>query len=331
MTGSETGQTHPSGGSRLEPGLFTWVVYGCTTLLLIAVILLAALWRHRRSRYVPDSQQSASVPLNTLAAPKRDSLSSDNNGSDRSDVIFPLPASDSMICRHYERVSGDYGPPVYIVQEITPQSPTNIYYKVWCRSSADNPRFQLSGTHSGRSRWHDASSALVSKCEEKSHDTDHFYFRQANASLIFVSRWSAQNAVQPFCFVEETMGGSWCNIRYVQLCVFRLFGSVQQMPVVDCIQVQLRGICTLLEEFHFLSTPYFRRKHFTFCSTTFIWKSVTLLESRFYIKKKQKKTTVYNIWAQTFSWLVNYVTICCLCFWGLNYGLDKTRYFLAVT
>uniref|UniRef100_A0A3P9QDP5 Ephrin B2 n=1 Tax=Poecilia reticulata TaxID=8081 RepID=A0A3P9QDP5_POERE len=75
-------------------------------------------------------QPPASVSLSTLAVPKRDSFSSDNDGSDRSEVVFPLRPSESMICRHYERVSGEYGPPVYIVQEIMPQSPTNVYYKV---------------------------------------------------------------------------------------------------------------------------------------------------------------------------------------------------------
>ncbi|XP_063346874.1 ephrin-B2a-like isoform X1 [Pelmatolapia mariae] len=113
-----------------ETGLFTWVVSGCVVLLVVIIVLLAVLWRHRHRRCVPDGQQSASVSLNTLGVPKRDSISSDNNGSDRSDVVFPLRASDSMICRHFERVSSDYGPPVYIVQEIMPQSPTNIYYKV---------------------------------------------------------------------------------------------------------------------------------------------------------------------------------------------------------
>ncbi|TKS70283.1 Ephrin-B2 EPH-related receptor tyrosine kinase ligand 5 [Collichthys lucidus] len=129
-TGSETGQTNPSGSSGPEPGLFMWVLSGCVILLLVIIILLVVLWRYRRHNCVPDSQQSASVSLNTLAVPKRDSISSDNNSSDRSDAVFPLRASDSMACRHYERVSSDYGPPVYIVQEITPQSPTNIYYKV---------------------------------------------------------------------------------------------------------------------------------------------------------------------------------------------------------
>ncbi|XP_039987304.1 ephrin-B2a-like [Xiphias gladius] len=128
--GSETGQTNPSGSGGSAPGLFMWVFSGCAILLLVIIILLVLLWRHRHRHCVPESQQSASVSLNTLAVPKRDSISSDNNGSDRSDVVFPLRASDSMVCRHYERVSSDYGPPVYIVQEITPQSPTNIYYKV---------------------------------------------------------------------------------------------------------------------------------------------------------------------------------------------------------
>uniref|UniRef100_A0A8C9Z712 Ephrin-B2a-like n=1 Tax=Sander lucioperca TaxID=283035 RepID=A0A8C9Z712_SANLU len=128
-SGSETGQTNPSGSGGSKPGLLMWVVCGGVILLLVIIILLVVLWRHRPRRCVPDSQQSASVSLNTLAVAKRDSIGSDN-GSDRSDIVFPLRASDSMVCRHYERVSSDYGPPVYIVQEISPQSPTNIYYKV---------------------------------------------------------------------------------------------------------------------------------------------------------------------------------------------------------
>ncbi|XP_051800881.1 ephrin-B2a-like isoform X2 [Acanthochromis polyacanthus] len=123
---STAGQTNPSS----DPGLLVWIVSGCVVLVLVIAVVLVVLWRYHRRRCIPDTQQSASVSLNTLAVPKRDSISSDNAGSDRSDVVFPLRASDSMICRHYERVSGDYGPPVYIVQEIMPQSPTNIYYKV---------------------------------------------------------------------------------------------------------------------------------------------------------------------------------------------------------
>ncbi|KAI9533023.1 hypothetical protein NQZ68_026576 [Dissostichus eleginoides] len=125
---STNGPTDPSSG----PPLLMWVIFGGVILLLVIIILVVVLWR-RRSRQrdrVPDSHQSASVSLNTLSVAKRDSISSENNGSDPSDVVFPLRASESMICRHYERVSGDYGPPVYIVQEIMPQTPTNMYYKV---------------------------------------------------------------------------------------------------------------------------------------------------------------------------------------------------------
>ncbi|CAJ1049845.1 ephrin-B2a-like [Xyrichtys novacula] len=130
-TDLEKGQTNPRGAGFTEPGLLMWVVSGGVILLLvIIVVVVVVVWRYRRRQCVPVNQQSSAVSLNTLAVPKRDSISSDNNGSDRSDVVFPMRASDSMICRHYERVSTDYGPPVYIVQEITPQSPTNIYYKV---------------------------------------------------------------------------------------------------------------------------------------------------------------------------------------------------------
>uniref|UniRef100_A0A3B3ZAG6 Ephrin RBD domain-containing protein n=1 Tax=Periophthalmus magnuspinnatus TaxID=409849 RepID=A0A3B3ZAG6_9GOBI len=127
---SEAGQTNPSGADGPGPGLFVWLASGGVLLLLVVFIVsFAVLWKRRRGHCVPDGPQSASVSLNTLTVPKRDSISSDM-GSDRSDVVFPLRASDSMICRHFERLSSDYGPPVYIVQEIAPQAPTNIYYKV---------------------------------------------------------------------------------------------------------------------------------------------------------------------------------------------------------
>ncbi|XP_056881493.1 ephrin-B2a-like isoform X2 [Takifugu flavidus] len=124
------GAGHPGGTEGPVSGTLVWVISGCVVLLLVIVVVAVALWRYHRRHCVPETQQSAPISLNTLAAPKRDSISSDNNGSDRSDVVFPLRASDSMICRHYERVSCDYGPPVYIVQEIAPQTPTNVYYKV---------------------------------------------------------------------------------------------------------------------------------------------------------------------------------------------------------
>uniref|UniRef100_A0A3B3X0Z8 Ephrin RBD domain-containing protein n=1 Tax=Poecilia mexicana TaxID=48701 RepID=A0A3B3X0Z8_9TELE len=121
------------------PGLIVWVISCSLSLLLVIVVISVVLWRYHQRCHVPDLQRQqqqqphqppASVSLSTLAVPKRDSFSSDNDGSDRSEVVFPLRPSESMICRHYERVSGEYGPPVYIVQEIMPQSPTNVYYKV---------------------------------------------------------------------------------------------------------------------------------------------------------------------------------------------------------
>lgn len=121
---------HPGGTEGPVSGTLVWVISGCAVLFVVIVVVAVAFWRYHRRHCVPETQQSAPISLNTLAAPKRDSISSDNNGSDRSDVVFPLRASDSMICRHYERVSCDYGPPVYIVQEIAPQNPTNVYYKV---------------------------------------------------------------------------------------------------------------------------------------------------------------------------------------------------------
>uniref|UniRef100_A0A8C6LJW9 Ephrin B2 n=2 Tax=Nothobranchius TaxID=28779 RepID=A0A8C6LJW9_NOTFU len=120
-----------------DSGLFVWVISSCVIVVLVIITLLVVLWRCHQRRSVPElqqqqqqQQQPTAVSLNTLAVPKRDSISSDNIGSDRSDAVFPLRSSESMICHHYERVSGEYGAPVYIVQEIMPQSPTNIYYKV---------------------------------------------------------------------------------------------------------------------------------------------------------------------------------------------------------
>lgn len=102
---------------------------GCVVVVFIMVTAFVWLWRHRRQRCVPVGQHTASVSLSTV--PKRDSISSDNDGSDRSALVFPLQRSDSMVCHHYKRVSGDYAAPVFIVQEVTPTStPPNLYYRV---------------------------------------------------------------------------------------------------------------------------------------------------------------------------------------------------------
>ncbi|XP_051918516.1 ephrin-B2a-like [Hippocampus zosterae] len=127
--GSEAGQLNPGGGGGSPPGLLIWVVSACVILLLLLIAIPSAVLCKCR-RCVPDRQRSASVSLNTLAVPKRDSISSDNVGSERSEIVFAPQASDGRLCRHFERLSGEYGAPVYIVKEITPQSPANIYYKV---------------------------------------------------------------------------------------------------------------------------------------------------------------------------------------------------------
>lgn len=130
MTASGSGEGQTSGSDGPVSALLVWVVSGCSLSLVVISVAAVAFWRYHRRRRAPQAQQSAPISLSTLAAPKRDSIGSDNDGSDRSDVVFPLRPSESMICRHYERVSCDYGPPVYIVQEIAPQNPTNVYYKV---------------------------------------------------------------------------------------------------------------------------------------------------------------------------------------------------------
>ncbi|XP_016325151.1 ephrin-B2a [Sinocyclocheilus anshuiensis] len=82
------------------------------------------------SASVISPQHATTLSLSTLATPKRGSSGGNNNGSEPSDIIIPLRTADSVFCPHYEKVSGDYGHPVYIVQEMPPQSPANIYYKV---------------------------------------------------------------------------------------------------------------------------------------------------------------------------------------------------------
>ncbi|XP_055786417.1 ephrin-B2a-like [Salvelinus fontinalis] len=132
---TEGGASSTEGGSiGSEVGLFVGVACGSVLLLLVIVVLLIVVWRYHRRHAKPDRdvQQSTSLSLNTLAMPKRDSYggSSDDNRSEPSDTAFPLRPSDSVFCRHHERVSGDYRRPVYMVQETPPQSPANTYYKV---------------------------------------------------------------------------------------------------------------------------------------------------------------------------------------------------------
>lgn len=121
----EDGKSGESVGvSGSEVALFTGVASGAFVLVVLVIVALVLLARRRRRKH----SAQCSAPLALHPIPKR---SNNNNGSERSDILFPLRASDSYYCPHYEKVSGDYGHPVYIVQEMEPQNPANVYYKVW--------------------------------------------------------------------------------------------------------------------------------------------------------------------------------------------------------
>nr|XP_006112206.1 ephrin-B3 [Pelodiscus sinensis]XP_006112207.1 ephrin-B3 [Pelodiscus sinensis]XP_025044167.1 ephrin-B3 [Pelodiscus sinensis] len=104
---------------------------GATFVALAAAGVAGAVcWRRRRAKQ--SDTHHPSLSLSGLSSPKRGAGSGggNNNGSEPSDIIIPLRTADGAFCPHYEKVSGDYGHPVYIVQEMPPQSPANIYYKV---------------------------------------------------------------------------------------------------------------------------------------------------------------------------------------------------------
>ncbi len=134
-SGDKSGESVGAAGS--EVALFAGVASGAVIFIIIIIALVALLHRRHQKH---SAQCSAQLPLNTL--PKRESAASgggsNNNGSEPSDIIFPLRTSGSMYCPHYEKVSGDYGHPVYIVQEMPPQNPANIYYKVWQRMTTSH-------------------------------------------------------------------------------------------------------------------------------------------------------------------------------------------------
>ncbi|XP_053311247.1 ephrin-B2 [Spea bombifrons] len=110
-----------------EVALFSGIASGCIIFIVIIITLVVLLLKYRRRHRKHSPQHTTTLSLSTLATPKR---GGNNNGSEPSDIIIPLRTADSVFCPHYEKVSGDYGHPVYIVQEMPPQSPANIYYKV---------------------------------------------------------------------------------------------------------------------------------------------------------------------------------------------------------
>lgn len=112
-----------------EVAIFVGIASGSVIFIIIIIMLVLLLLKYRRRHRKHSPQHAATLSLSTLATPKR-SGGGNNNGSEPSDIIIPLRTADSVFCPHYEKVSGDYGHPVYIVQEMPPQSPANIYYKV---------------------------------------------------------------------------------------------------------------------------------------------------------------------------------------------------------
>ncbi|XP_069060363.1 ephrin-B2 isoform X1 [Pleurodeles waltl] len=110
-----------------EVALFAGIASGTIIFIVIIITLIVLLLKYRRRHRKHSPPHTATLSLSTLATPKR---GGNNNGSEPSDIIIPLRTADSVFCPHYEKVSGDYGHPVYIVQEMPPQSPANIYYKV---------------------------------------------------------------------------------------------------------------------------------------------------------------------------------------------------------
>ncbi|XP_076849515.1 ephrin-B2a [Brachyhypopomus gauderio] len=113
-----------------EVALFAGIASASVIVVVVIVMLVVLLLKYRRRHRKHSPQHATTLSLSTLATPKRGGAGGNNNGSEPSDIIIPLRTADSVFCPHYEKVSGDYGHPVYIVQEMPPQSPANIYYKV---------------------------------------------------------------------------------------------------------------------------------------------------------------------------------------------------------
>lgn len=125
---NNTGKSSSVIGS--EVAIFVGIASGSVIFIIIIIMLVLLLLKYRRRHRKHSPQHAATLSLSTLATPKRSGGGGNNNGSEPSDIIIPLRTADSVFCPHYEKVSGDYGHPVYIVQEMPPQSPANIYYKV---------------------------------------------------------------------------------------------------------------------------------------------------------------------------------------------------------
>ncbi|XP_051566400.1 ephrin-B2a [Myxocyprinus asiaticus] len=128
--GEEKGEGNKSSVIGSEVALFAGIASASVIVIIIIIMLVFLLLKYRRRHRKHSPQHATTLSLSTLATPKRGGGGGNNNGSEPSDIIIPLRTADSVFCPHYEKVSGDYGHPVYIVQEMPPQSPANIYYKV---------------------------------------------------------------------------------------------------------------------------------------------------------------------------------------------------------
>ncbi|KAI5624556.1 ephrin-B3-like, partial [Silurus asotus] len=139
-SGAEAGEMDPGDGSTSFT--ITVVIFcavgGAFVLLLVAVVIGVVFYRRRKAKHLETQRPNLSLSAHT---PRRGMANTGGNagiiassnltgGTELSDIIIPLQTSDSAYCPHYEKVSGDYGHPVYIVQEMPPQNPANIYYKV---------------------------------------------------------------------------------------------------------------------------------------------------------------------------------------------------------
>ncbi|KAM8965069.1 ephrin-B1 isoform 1-T1 [Sarcophilus harrisii] len=128
-TGSPSSSS-PGGGAdgffSSRVAVFAAIGAGCVIFLLLVIFLTVLLLKLRKRHRKHTQQRTAALALSTLAGPK----GSGTAGTEPSDIIIPLRTTENNYCPHYEKVSGDYGHPVYIVQEMPPQSPANIYYKV---------------------------------------------------------------------------------------------------------------------------------------------------------------------------------------------------------
>ncbi|XP_046717813.1 ephrin-B2-like isoform X3 [Silurus meridionalis] len=138
-SGAEAGEMDPGDGSASFT--ITVVIFcavgGAFVLLLVAVVIGVVFYRRRKAKHLETQRPNLSLSAHT---PRRGMANTGGNagiiasgnltgGTELSDIIIPLQTSDSAYCPHYEKVSGDYGHPVYIVQEMPPQNPANIYYK----------------------------------------------------------------------------------------------------------------------------------------------------------------------------------------------------------